>query len=110
MGEIKSFSERSRDFEEAHKSCRQLIVGQLDRVENYVSKWILVGLGLIFLIQIAGFSYFYYKLANTNLMVEKRLIDVKKKVDHRYFLTKETLEDLHKVRIENGKVVQDFKN
>ena len=35
MGTVKSLLERSREFEEAHCSCRELMEDQLDTIENY---------------------------------------------------------------------------
>ena len=39
MGNVKSLLERSRDFEEAHCSCKELMEKQLQRIETYTTKW-----------------------------------------------------------------------
>ena len=94
MGTVKSLLERSRDFEEAHCSCRELMEDQLDTIEDYAKKWLLIGLASIFLIQVLSFVFFCYKFS-----------ELEKRVDYRYFLTKESLENINKVKIEDGKVV-----
>ncbi len=99
MGDLKSFTERSREFEQAHYSCRELLQEQIEKIEKYTTKWILLSIAGMLLTQLAGFSYMYYEF-----------IQLRKKVDHRYFLTKESLEDIHKIRIDNGKVISDYKN
>ncbi|OGI01345.1 MAG: hypothetical protein A2Y25_02495 [Candidatus Melainabacteria bacterium GWF2_37_15] len=97
MSNIKSFAERSRDFEEAHHSCRELMAAPLNKIENYVTKWLIAAIGAVILIQAVGFTYLYYELMH-----------LRKKVDHRYFLIEESLEDIHHVKIENGKVVRNY--
>lgn len=99
MGNVKSLLERSRDFEEAHCSCRELMEDQLQTIENYTSKWLLIGLATLLLIQVLSFIFFSYKFTQ-----------LEKRVDYRYFLTKESLEDIHKVRIEEGRVIRDYSN
>lgn len=98
MSNVKSFMERSKDFEQAHYSCRELLSNQIQRIDNFVSKWLLIAVAVIFLVQASGFTYFYFELTK-----------LRKKVDHRYFLTKESLEDIHRVKIEKGKVIRDYK-
>jgi len=97
MGDVKNFIERSKEFEEAHYSCRELLQSQIQRIENYISKWIFLSIVGMLLIQISGFTYMYFEF-----------IQLRKKVDHRYFLMKESLEDIHKVRLDNGKIVSDY--
>lgn len=97
MGNVKSLLERSRDFEEAHCSCRELMNDQLKKIETYTTKWMLVGFGALFLLNVVSLTIFY-----------SQIISVKEKVDYRYSLTMETLEDIHKVKIELGRVVSDY--
>lgn len=97
MSNVKSFAERSKEFEQAHSSCRDLLQEQIQKIENYVSKWLLIAISSVILIQAAGLAYFYFAI-----------IDLRKKIDHRYFQTEEMLEDLYKVKIENGKVVREY--
>ena len=94
MGTVKSLLERSREFEEAHCSCRELMEDQLQTIENYTKKWLLIGLATIFLTQVISFIFFCY-----------RFVELEKRVDYRYFLTKESLENINKVKIEEGKVI-----
>jgi hypothetical protein len=94
MGNVKNLLERSREFEEAHYTCRELLQGQLKKIEDFSSKWTLVGLDVLLLFQVFSFIFFYNKF-----------ILLEKKVDYRYFLTEESLEDIHKVKIEDGKVI-----
>jgi len=101
MGNVKSLAERSRIFEEAHCSCRELMEDQLQSIEDYASKWLLIGLAVLLLVQILGFSFFYYKFTSEFTRLEEQ-------VDYRYSLTMETLEDIYKVKIEEGKVVSDY--
>lgn len=98
MNNVKSFAERSKDFEQSHYSCKELLQDQMQKIENYTCKWLLVAIASMVLIQIAGFTYFYFEL-----------IHLRKKIDHRYLQTEEVLGDIHKVKIENGKVVRDYK-
>lgn len=51
---------------------------------------------VIILLAIQGFSFMYFNYELTR---------IEDKVDYRYFLTKSTLEDIHKVKIEDGRVV-----
>ncbi|HSA05756.1 MAG TPA: hypothetical protein P5556_01095 [Candidatus Gastranaerophilales bacterium] len=94
MGTVKSLLERSRDFEEAHCTCRELMEDQLHKIESYTTKWMLVGFSILLLGQAGSFIFFYNKFD----LLEK-------KVDYRYFLTKDSLEDIHKVKIEEGRVI-----
>ena len=103
MGNVRSLLERSRDFEEAHCSCRELMEDQLQSIEDYASKWLLIGLVVLLLVQILGFSFFYYKFTSEFTRLEEQ-------VDYRYYQTEEILEDIHKVKIEGGKVVRDYSN
>lgn len=95
---ITCLAERDKKFQEAHCTCKELLDDKIDKIETYISKWIPIAIGALFLFQVLGFSYFHYAY-----------IKIRKKVDHRYFNTMEALEDLHKVKIDNGKVIRDFK-
>lgn len=97
MSNVKNFADRSREFEQAHHSCRELLQGQMEKIEQYTTKWILAAIAFVVLLQAAGFTYFYFELIN-----------LRKRVDHRYFLTKESLEDIHKLRLENGRVIREY--
>lgn len=98
MSNVKSLLERSKEFEEAHCSCKELLQDQIQKIENYICKWLLAAIAAVMLVQIIGFSYFHFEL-----------VKLRKKVDHRYFQTEEILEDINKVKIENGRVVREFK-
>ncbi len=97
MGDVTSFLERSREFEEAHYSCRELLEKQLNRVEQYTTKWLLIAVGVLFLFMFFGFIYFNFKL-----------VEIRKRVDYRYFLLKENLESIHHVKLDNGKVIEKY--
>lgn len=96
-GNVTSFLNRGKEFEEAHYSCRQLLEERIKRIEVYVSKWILIALGSLLLLMSSGFVYFHYEF-----------IKVRKKINHRYFNLKESLEDIHKVKIEQGSVIKNY--
>lgn len=102
---VTSFFDRSKEFEEAHYSCKELMEAPLSRIENFVSKWLLIAIGVLFLVMITGFTYFHLELTSLR---KNELVELRKKIDHRYFLLKESLEDIHKVKIENGEVVRDY--
>ena len=97
MDNVKSFADRSREFEQSHYSCKELLEGRINKIETFVSRWILIAIGVLFLFTVAGFVYFHFEV-----------VALRKKIDHRYFLLEESLEDIHKVRIENGQVVRDY--
>ncbi|OGI01481.1 MAG: hypothetical protein A2Y25_02015 [Candidatus Melainabacteria bacterium GWF2_37_15] len=100
MGTVKSLLERSREFEEAHCTCKELMDKQLQKIEKYTTKWMLVGFSILLLCQVGSFIFFYNFSYNKFVLLEK-------KIDYRYFLTEESLEDIHKVKIEDGRVIWD---
>lgn len=87
------FSERNRDFEEP-SPAQELLDYQLKSMKFYVRKWMMVIIILVLVLQGLNFLYLNYKLTR-----------VEEKVDYRYFLTKESLEDIFKVKIEKGRVI-----
>ena len=105
MGTVKSLLERSREFEEAHCSCRELMEDQLQTIEDYTKKWLLIGLAALFIFQIFSVAFFYYKFSQLEKIVFNKFDLIENKIDYRYFLTKDSLEDIHKVKIENGRVI-----
>ena len=62
MGNVRSLLERSRDFEEAHCSCRELMEDQLQKIESYTTKWMLVG----FIILNKNLRFLSKSINNTN--------------------------------------------
>ncbi len=94
---VTSFLNKSKEFEEAHYTCRELLQDRINNIETFVSRWILIAIATVFLIQILGFIYFHFSY-----------VDLLKKVDHRYFNIKESLEDIHNVKIENGRVIRSY--
>jgi len=97
MENLTSLKDRNKDFEEAHRTCKELLEERINKIETFVSKWLPIAIGAVFLFQILGFTFFYFAY-----------VDIRKKVDHRYFKTIEALEDINKVKIENGKVIRRF--
>ncbi len=97
MDNVTSFLERSKDFEQAHYTCREILEERINKIENYVSKWILIAIGVMFLFMIASSIYLNYKI---NL--------VKKRVDYRYFLLEESLEEIHSLNLDKGKVIRNY--
>jgi hypothetical protein len=97
MENVTNFLERSKEFEQAHYSCKELLEDRINKIERFTSRWILIAIGGLFLFMTLGFVYFHFKF-----------VDLRKKVDHRYFLLKESIEDVHNVKIENGKVIRNY--
>lgn len=98
MNNITNLIERNKNFEEAHYSCKELLDDRINKIEKYVTKWLLYAIAGTFIFTASGFIYFHYKY-----------IDLKKKVDHRYFQIEEMMEDIHKVKIDNGNVTGVYK-
>lgn len=85
MGDVTSlYEDKNKSWEEAHCTCRELMQDQLQKIEDYNTKWILVGLSVLLLLQVGSFVYYYFEIKT-----------LKKVIDYRYFLTKESLEDIH---------------
>jgi len=97
MDNVASFIERSKEFEQAHYSCRELLEERINNIEKYVTRWLLIAIGGLLLLTAAGFTYFHF-----------RFMDLQKKVDYRYFLIEESLEDIHGVKLELGRVVRNY--
>jgi len=97
MDNVTSFLDRSKNFEEAHYSCKELLEERVDRIERFVSKWVLIAIAINFMFMLFGF-----------ICLNTASSKIKTKVDHRYFLIKEILEDIHNVKIENGKVIKKY--
>ncbi len=97
MSNVASLLERSREFEEAHYSCKELLEGQINNIEKYASKWLVLGLAVNLLFMLVIAVYFHFQV-----------IGIRKNVDHRYFLIQESLADIHKVKLDNGKVSQRY--
>ncbi len=97
MEKVRSFLDRSKDFEEAHCTCKELMADQINQIGEYTCKWLLIAISANFLFMILGFVYFHFEI-----------IALRKKVDYRYFLMVETLEDIHYVKLENGKVIRNY--
>lgn len=98
MGDLTCFADRDKRFQEAQCTCKELLDDRIKKIETFTGKWLPIAIGVLFVFQVLGFTCFYFAY-----------IDVLKKIDHRYFKTKESLEEIHKVKIENGKVIRDFK-
>ncbi len=98
MDNVTSFEDRSRCFEDAHRTCREVLGGRIKKIETFAGKWLPIAIGVLFLAQILGFVFFYFAY-----------VDVLKKVDHRYFQIIESLEDIHKVQLNKGRLIRDFK-
>lgn len=97
MDKVTSLLERNKTFEEAHYSCRELLEDRINNIETYVSKWLVIGLGVNFLFMALVSVYFNFQF-----------VRLRKKVDHRYFLIKESIESVHGVKLDNGNVLQKF--
>lgn len=97
MGNVTSFEERSKCFEEAHRACREVLGDRIGNIENFIGKWLPIVLGMLILVQLLGFTFFYFAY-----------VDVLKKVDHRFFLLEESLEDIHKAGLSGITGKRDF--
>ena len=75
-------------------NSQELMDYQLKSIKFYLRKWMMVILVSLLLIQ--GFTFMY---------LNDRFALIENKVDYRYFLTKDSLEDLFKVKIEEGRVI-----
>jgi len=62
-------------------------------------------LAALFISQIFIFAFFSYKFSQLEKIVFDKVDLIENKIDYRYFLTKDSLEDIHKVKIENGRVI-----
>lgn len=97
MDNVTNFMERSKEFEQAHYSCKELLEEPIGKIERFVSRWLLIALAANFAVMLLGFIF-----------INKEITKIRKKVDHRYFQIEDILEDIHSVKIENGKVVRDY--
>ena len=97
MGDVTNFLERSKEFEEAHYSCRELLEEQLNKIEQYSTRWLVIAIGALFLFMFFGFIYFNFKLT-----------EIRKRVDYRYFLLKENLESINHVKLDKGKIIEKY--
>ena len=93
MSDLNKITEKSKNLEET-PYFQELMDYQLRSFKFYLRKWMMIILVSMLLIQ--GLSFMYY---NDQLLLLKKI------VDYRYFLTKESLEDIHKVKIEKGRVI-----
>lgn len=98
MGDVTCFAERDKKFQEAHCTCKELLDSRIGKIEAFIGKWLPIALGMLILVQLLGFTFFYFAY-----------VDVLKKVDHRFFLLEESLENIHKVQLDNGRLIRDFK-
>lgn len=97
MDNVRSLLERNKQFEEAHYTCRELLEDRINNIEKYVSRWLVIGLGVNFLFMALIAVYFNFQF-----------ISLRKKVDHRYFLIKESLESIHGIKLDKGNVAHKF--
>ncbi|HSA07539.1 MAG TPA: hypothetical protein P5556_10220 [Candidatus Gastranaerophilales bacterium] len=97
MEKVASLFERNKNFEEAHCTCKELLDDKINKIETYVTKWLVISMSALFLFMSFGFAYFYFEA-----------IKIRKRIDYRYFLIEESLEDIHNVKIENGKVIRNY--
>ena len=87
-------------------NSQELMDYQLKSIKFYLRKWMMVILISLLLIQGFSFIYFNYTVSQLN----EKLVILEKKIDYRYFLIIESLEDIHKVKIEDGRIIWQQSN
>jgi hypothetical protein len=97
MDNVRSLLERSKDFEEAHYTCKELLEERINRIEKYVTKWLAIGLAANLLL-----------MAMMGVFFKFEFVKLRKRVDYRYFLIKESLESINGVKLDKGNVLQKF--
>ena len=58
MDTVSSLLERSKRFEEAHCTCKELLEARIKKIEMFVSKLLPIAITTILLLQVLGFMYF----------------------------------------------------